>query len=108
MISNSSRGKQKFRIEITVLMQHEFFLSADANVPLHPILHAVNNFFNQLTIIFPFVKEESRSDFTSNFGTMKQRIKKFENPMDISVKLRFFHGHQSKKGVFETTYENYM
>jgi len=54
------------------------------------------------------VKEESRSDFTSNFGTMKQRIKKFENPMDISVKLRFFHGHQSKKGVFETSYENYM
>jgi hypothetical protein len=39
---------------------------------------------------------------------MKQRIKKFENPMDISVKLRFFHGHQSKKGVFETSYENYM
>lgn len=91
MISNSSRGKQKFRIEITVLMQHEFFLSADANLPLHPVLHTVNNFFNQLTIIFPFVKEESRSDFTSNFGTMKQRIKKFENPMDISVKLRFFH-----------------
>ena len=70
-------------------MQHEFFLSSDANLPLHPILHAVNNFFNQLTIVFPFVKEESRSDFTSNFGTMKQRIKKFENPMDISVKLDF-------------------
>jgi hypothetical protein len=35
--------------------------------------------------------EGTRSDFTSNFGTMKQRIKKFENPMDISVKLRFFH-----------------
>jgi hypothetical protein len=71
MISNSSRGKQKFRIEITILMQHEFFLSADANYPLHPILHAVNNFFNLLTITFPFVKEESKSDFTSNFGTMK-------------------------------------
>ena len=108
MISNSSRGKQKFRIEITVLMQHEFFLSADANLPLHPVLHTVNNFFNQLTIIFPFVKEESRSDFTSNFGTMKQRIKKFENPMDISVKLRFFHSQQTKKGIFETSYENYM
>jgi hypothetical protein len=53
------------------LMQHEFFLSADANYPLHPILHAVNNFFNLLTITFPFVKEESKSDFTSNFGTMK-------------------------------------
>ena len=46
MISNSSRGKQKFRIEITVMMQHEFFLSADANLPLHPILAAVNNLFN--------------------------------------------------------------
>jgi hypothetical protein len=108
MISNSSRGKQKFRIEITVLMQHEFFLSADANLPVHPILHAVNNFFNQLTIIFPFVKEESKNDFTSNFGTMKQRIKKFENPMDIQVKLRFFHNQQGKRGVFETSYENYM
>ena len=108
MISNSSRGKQKFRIEITVLMQHEFFLSADANLPLHPILHAVNNFFNQLTIIFPFVKEDAKNDFTSNFGTMKQRIKKFENPMDIQVKLRFFHNQQGKRGVFETSYENYM
>lgn len=103
MISNSSRGKQKFRVEITVLMQHEFFLSADANLPIHPILHAVNNFFNQLTIVFPFVKEESRSDFTSNFGTMKQRIKKFENPMDISVKLRFFHHNNCNTNLTNST-----
>lgn len=108
MISNSSRGKQKFRIEITVFMQHEFFLSADPNLPIHPILHAVNNFFNQLTVLFPFVREESKNDFTNNFGTMKQRIKKFENPMDIQVRLRFFHNQQNKRGVFETSYENYL
>jgi len=28
--------------------------------------------------------------------------------MDISVKLRFFHSQQTKKGIFETSYENYM
>ncbi len=28
--------------------------------------------------------------------------------MDISVKLRFFHSSQTKKGIFETSYENYM
>ena len=28
--------------------------------------------------------------------------------MDISVKLRFFHSAQTKKGIFETSYENYM
>lgn len=28
--------------------------------------------------------------------------------MDIAVKLRFFHSQQSKRGVFETSYENYM
>ena len=64
-------------------MQHEFFLSSDANLPLHPVLHSINNFFNLITMIFPFVKEESKGDFASNFGTMKQKIKKFENPMDV-------------------------
>jgi len=28
--------------------------------------------------------------------------------MDIQVRLRFFHNQQSKKGVFETSYENYL
>ena len=28
--------------------------------------------------------------------------------MDIQVKLRFFHNQQSKRGVFETSYENYL